>query len=150
MVARFKLESVLKHRRHLEDDAQRAFSATNRKWDEARRVLDGMRRNRGQYEQDLKNHMLNNAAAGELVLYHRYLGRLDMEIEDQQMLVNELEAKREKKRGLLLTALKNRKMIEKLKEGFIQKHARRRQIQEQQLMNEAAISRYKGNPEASD
>ena len=147
MAAYFRLESVLRHRKHLEDNAQKLFSDSSRRWEQARHVLDGKRHSRYQYERERKSKMNADATADELLRYHRYLGRLDSEIEAQRVLVENLAAEREEKRAQLMEALKNRRVIDKLKERFLENEARRGEAQEQKALNEAAIHRFQGNAE---
>ena len=149
MAKRFKLESVLNHRKHLEDSAQINFAESSRRWDQARRVLEDLRQNRSQYERELKIKMGAEATADELQRYHHYLGRLDREIEAQRGRVENLAAEREDKRAQLMEALQNRKVIEKLKARFLESEARRGQVQEQKHLNEAALHRFQGKADPS-
>ena len=144
MAERFKLETVLKHRKHLEEIAHKVFGEASRKWNDARKTLDSMTRNRLKYQHELRHKMNAEAVAGELLLYHRYLDRLQNEIEAQNDLVESLAVEREEKRAQLLVALKNRKIIEKLKERYREQEAQRAQRQEQKHLNEAALNRYQG------
>lgn len=149
MGKRFKLESVLNHRRYLEDRAQSLFAESSRRWNEARRGLDGLRQNRSQYAGELKNKIHADATADDLLRYHRFLGRLDSEIKAQKVVVEELAADREDKRSRLMEALKDRKAIEKLKERYLEKEARRDHVQEQKVLNDAALHRFQGNSDPS-
>ena len=144
MAPRFKLEPVLKHRQHLEDLAQTAFSDASRRWEEARQVLDGMRANRFNYECELNSKMNAAIMADELLRYQRYLGRLDQEIEAQTALLDNLAVEREAKREQLKAALQNRKVIEKLKERFLERTTRQGLAQEQKILDEAALHRFQG------
>ncbi len=143
MAERFKLESVLRHRKHLEEIAQKVFSESRRKWDRARGALEAMTRNRRQYRRELKIKMAAATGTGELLLYHRYLGRLEKEIAAQNALVEVLATEKEEKRTQLLVALKNRKMIEKLKDRQMQEAAHQAQTQEQKHLDESAVNRHK-------
>ncbi len=144
MADRFKLESVLRHRKHLEENAHKVFSESHRKWDQARNALDVMTRNRRQYRRELKLKMTADTGAGELLLYHRYLGRLEKEIAAQNGLVEDLSAEKEEKRAQLLVALKNRKMIEKLKDRYLESEAHKAKTQEQKRLDESAVNRHQG------
>jgi flagellar FliJ protein len=146
MAPKFKLETVLKHRRHLEESAQKDFFEARCQWEQARSALDIMTRNQHQYRHELKDKMRSAAAAADVVLYQRYIGRLKMEIESQTMLVEDLDRQKEKKRLRLLVALKNRRMLEKLKKRFQETEARKDFQAEQKLLNEVAVTRYKTRP----
>lgn len=146
MPPKFKLETVLKHRRHLEEGAQKEFSDALRQWEQARSALEVMARNHRQYQQELKNKMQSDAAAEEVLIYHRYIDRLEREIESQTTLIEDLERQKEKNRLQLLVALKNRKMLEKLKKRFFENEARKDFLNEQKLLNEVAVTCYRTHP----
>lgn len=150
MAEPFRMESVLRHRKHLEDAAQTAFAASLRQWVQARRTLEDLSRKRQQYQQELKRKMQANARADELVRYQRYLGRLDQEIESQAGIVEALEVEKEEKRAALLAALKDCKVLEKLKAHYLETEARDQRAQEQKLMNEAAVNRFQNRQRQSD
>ena len=144
------MESVLRHRKHLEEAAQMAFAAALRRLNQARRALEDLIRNQQAYQQELKRKMQANARADELVRYHRYLGRLDREIGSQTDIVEALEVEKEEKRAALLAALKDRKVLEKLKAHYLETEARGQRAQEQKLMNEAAVNRYQNRNRQTD
>jgi flagellar FliJ protein len=150
MTEPFKMESVLRHRKHLEEAAQMAFAAALRRLNQARHTLDDLIRNQQAYQQELKRKMQANARADELVRYHRYLGRLDREIGSQTDIVEALEVEKEEKRAALLEALKDRKVLEKLKAHYLETEARGQWAQEQKLMNEAAVNRYQNRQRQAD
>lgn len=142
MVAHFRLATVLKHRKHLEDNAQKAFSEANRKWAQARDVLKSMVAEQHRYRQDLKTKMNGKGDAAEMLLYMRYLDRLDADVEMQTRLLNDLKNTKKEKHAELLAAVKNRKVIEKLKARCREMEMHQTRIQEQQQLNESAVSRY--------
>ncbi len=150
MAEPFKLESVLRHRKHLEEAAQAAFAASLRRWTQARRALEELIRNRQAYQQELKHKMQANARADILVCYHRYLSRLDKEIESQASTVEALAVAKEEKRTALLGALKERKVLEKLKAHYLETEARSERAQEQKQMNEAGVNRYQKRQRQTD
>ena len=150
MTQPFKMESVLRHRKHREEAAQMAFATALRQLTRARRALEDLIRSRQAHQQELKLKMQANARADELVRYHRYLDRLDREIESQAGIVEALEAEKEEKRAALLAALKDRKVLEKLKAHYLETEARDQRAQEQKRMNEAAVNRYQNRRRQAD
>ena len=142
MAERFKMEGVLRHRKHLEEEAQAAFAASLRQWTQARRALEELIRKRKQYRRELKHKIQGQATADELILYHRYLDRLGKEIESQIGIVEDMAIAKEEKRSQLVAALRDRKVLEKLKAQHQEAAARRRRAKEQDLINEAAVNRY--------
>jgi len=138
----FKLEAVLTHRQHQEESARKVFADAARELSRARQVLTDMERVRAQYRRAMRLKQDNNGSAMELVLYTRYLARLASEIDEQQQTIETLAADKEEKRMTLMTALKDRKVIEKLKERYLADEEKKERDMEQKLVNDVAISRY--------
>ena len=142
MAGPFKLEAVLTHRQHQEESARKVFADAARELSRARQVLTDMERVRAQYRRAMRLKQDNNGSAMELVLYTRYLARLASEIDEQQQTIETLSADKEEKRMTLMTALKDRKVIEKLKERYLADEEKKERDMEQKLVNDVAISRY--------
>jgi flagellar FliJ protein len=138
----FKLEAVLTHRQHQEESARKVFADAARELSRARQVLTDMEKVRAQYRRAMRLKQDNNGSAMELILYTRYLARLASEINEQQHTIETLAANKEEKRMVLMTALKDRKVIEKLKERYLADEEKKERDMEQKLVNDVAISRY--------
>jgi len=138
----FKLEAVLNQRQHLEESARKIFADAVRELSRAQKALSGMEKTRAQYRRAMRLKQDNSDSAMELILYTRYLGRLDSEIRDQQRVIDELAKDKEDKHVALLSTLKDRKIIEKLKERHLADVEKKERTMEQKLLNDVAISRY--------
>jgi flagellar FliJ protein len=138
----FKLEAVLTHRQHQEESARKVFADAARELSVARQAMADMEKVRTQYRRAMRLKQDHNGSAMELVLYTRYLARLDKEIDEQRHAVQALATDKEKKRKALMTALKDRKVIEKLKERYLTVEEKKERDMEQKLTNDVAISRY--------
>jgi len=138
----FKLEAVLTHRQHQEESARKVFADAARELSRARQVLTDMEKVRAQYRRAMRLKQDNNGSAMELILYTRYLARLASEINEQQHTIETLAANKEEKRMVLMTALKDRKVIEKLKERYLADEEKKERDMEQKLVNDVAISRF--------
>ncbi len=142
MARPFKLEAVLTHRQHQEESARKVFADAARELNRARQVLTDMEKVRTQYRRAMRLKQDNNGSAMELILYTRYLARLASEIDEQQHTIETLAADKEEKRKMLMTALKDRKVIEKLKERYLADEEKKERDMEQKLVNDVAISRF--------
>ena len=138
----FKLEAVLNQRKHREESARKIFADAARALKQAQTALSDMENTRAQYRRALRLKQENSDSAMELILYTRYLGRLESEIREQQQAIDALARDKEDKRIALMTTLKDRKVIEKLKERYIADAAKKERDNEQKLLNDVAISRY--------
>ena len=146
MGRQFKLEAVLNQRQHQEESARKIFADAARALRQAQATLSDMENTRAQYRRALRRKQDNSDSAMELILYTRYLGRLASEIREQQHVIDALTKDKEDKRSALMTALKGRKVIEKLKERYLADIAKEERDSEQKLLNDVAISRYQRQP----
>lgn len=97
---------------------------------------------RKEYRQALRRKQSNGDAAAEILIYTRYLMRLDAEIHAQEKVVRDYMKEKEKQRQSLMAALKDRKVIEKLKEHHLSRIELEERGREQKLLNDVAIARY--------
>jgi len=138
----FKLEAVLNQRQHREESARKIFADAARELRRAQKVLSDMENTHAQYRRAMRLKQDNSDSAMELILYTRYLGRLDSEIREQQAVIETLVNDKEDKRCALMATLKDRKVIEKLKERYLAVVDKKERAIEQKLLNDVAISRY--------
>jgi len=139
---KFKLESILKHRKHLEDIFQREMADTFQALAAEKKTLARMRTTCAHIQRDWKQKLKNDINVSEMRHFHKYLDRLALEIEEQRTRVAEAEQKLEQKRMALTEAVKSRKIMDKLKDKQLAAEAERLQKNEQSFMNEVAISRH--------
>ena len=155
MEQEFRLEAVLRHREHLEQNAQQAFSRAQGEWRDAKRTLDDLLHYREQYRRELATKLQRNFQAEEVIRYNRYLERLKSEVQQQLVtaslgMATQLAEAKERQRRLLVAAVKNRKIIENLKSRHMENRARLTREREQKLLGEASLTRHRartGNAE---
>jgi flagellar FliJ protein len=150
MEQEFRLEAVLRHREHLEQNAQQAFSRAQGEWRDAKRTLDDLLHCREQYRRELATKLQRNFQAEEVIRYNRYLERLKSEVQQQRVHITQLAEAKERQRRLLVAAVKNRKIIENLKSRHMENRARLTREREQKLLGEASLTRHRartGNAE---
>jgi flagellar protein FliJ len=138
----FKLEAVLNHRRHREEAARKRYADAVRDLRQQQERLAEMEKMRREYRQVLRHKQLNGDAAAEILLYTRYLTRLDSEVHAQEKIVREHMKEKEEQRQALMVALKDRKVIEKLKEHHLSQMEIEERAAEQKILNDVAITRY--------
>jgi len=138
----FKFEAVLNQRQYREETARKIFADAARALNCAQATLSAMEDQRAQCRQVLRRKQHNGGKAMEIILYSRYLGRLEAEIQDQEKSVADLSIEKEDKRQELMATLKDRKVIEKLKERHLAEQEQEERETEQKMLNDAAISRY--------
>ncbi|MGB5620430.1 MAG: flagellar export protein FliJ [Desulfobacterales bacterium] len=138
----FRLETILQHRRRIEEDCQRKLAAALADLAEEKRGLARIEATRDRYREELQQKLKNNMTASEMLLFQRYLDQLAVGIADQKTKVAVAAQLFEKSRTELVAALKKRKVLDKLKEKQIAVAAKKELKQEQDFMNEVAVTRH--------
>jgi len=138
----FRLETVLQHRRRIEEDCQRKLAAAFADLAEEKRGLARIEATRGRYREELQQKLKNNMTASEMLFFQRYFDQLAFDIADQKTKVAAAAQLFEKSRTELVAALKKRKVLDKLKEKQIAVAAKKELKQEQDFMNEVAVTRH--------
>ncbi|MFZ0241024.1 MAG: flagellar export protein FliJ [Desulfobacterales bacterium] len=138
----FSLESVLQHRRRIEEDCQRKLAAARAVLMEEQRLLAGLEASRASCAEDLRLKMQHNVTAAELLFFQRYSARLAGDIAGRQVKVAAAAKDVELRRTDLVAALKKRQVLDKLKEKQMLSAAKLERRQEQDFANEMAVTRY--------
>jgi flagellar FliJ protein len=144
----FRLEALLQHRRFLEEGLQRQLADLQRQWAEAEGRLQDLRRQREETWERRRVHLEVGQIPAVLDCL-RYLERQEELIRGQEQRVARLAAAREAKRGELLEAVKQRKMVDKLKARFLTDEQRREAQGEQKLIDDLGVTRHGGSMASS-
>ncbi|MEN8689900.1 MAG: flagellar export protein FliJ [Desulfobacterales bacterium] len=138
----FRLETVLQHRRRIEEECQRELTAALADLAEEKRALAGIEASRDREREEFQQKLKSNMTASEMLLYQRYFDQLAVDILEQKRKVAGTAQVFEKRRTELVTALKKRKVLDKLKEKQMTAAAKKGLKQEQNFMNEMAVTRH--------
>ena len=139
---KFKLESLLQHRKYIEEIFQCELADTLQALVEKRKSLERMKADRDRIQNDLHQKLKNGIDAATMLHFHEYLNRLALDMTAQKARVAEAEKNLEQKRNELVEAVKNRKIMDKLKDKQLAAEVDRLQKNEQNFMNDVAISRH--------
>jgi flagellar FliJ protein len=138
----FKLETVLQHRRRIEEDCQRKLAAALAELAEEKRGLAGIEASRERDQEEFQRKLKCDMSASEMLLIQRYFDKQAFDIADQKRKVAAAAQHFEKRRTELVAALKKRKVLDKLKEKQMTAAAKKGLKQEQEFMNEMAVTRH--------
>jgi flagellar FliJ protein len=138
----FRLETVLQHRRRIEEGCQRELTAALADLAEEKRALAGIEASRDREREEFQQKLKSNMTASEMLLYQRYFDQLAVDILEQKRKVAGTAQVFEKRRTELVAALKKRKVLDKLKEKQMTAAAKKGLKQEQNFMNEMAVTRH--------
>ena len=140
MMYKFSLEPVLKYRKLLEEDLQKDFAVLKRQLLDEKVRLSNFEQVRDRFSGELQQKQVKSISVSDILLYTDYLQEVSREIEKQSEKILEAEKGLDQKREELVGAMKNRKIIDRLKEKGLESHIQELTKKEQALMNEAAIS----------
>ena len=139
---KFKLESLLQHRKHVEEVFQRELADIFHALAEEKKSLLLLKKSRDRIKNDLERKLMDDIKAAEMLHFNKYLDRLALDITVQKARVAEAEQKLEQKRLELTEAVKSRKMMDKLRDKQLSAEFERLQKHEQNFMNEVAVNRH--------
>ena len=137
---KFSLEPVLKYRKLLEEDLQKDFAVLKRQLFNERERLSNFEQVRDKFSGELQQKQVKSISVSDILLYTDYLQEVSREIEKQSEKILEAEKSVDQKREELVGAMKNRKIIDRLREKGLKTHVQELSKKEQDLMNEAAIN----------
>lgn len=146
MIYKFPFEAVLRHRKFLEESLQRELGDMKRALLDKRKKLQSLKKAGESFSEVLRKKIEGKSIkVSEVQLYTRFIERLsrqmDLEKKSISALVNDVEEKRQE----LKAAMKDRKVIEKLKEKGLESFRLNIMKKEQIFLNEMAAVRFDGN-----
>ena len=140
----FSLESLLVHRKRLEDVAQRDWAEAQAKVDAAQRELKSFYAQVD--EARLRSSMIEKQGgtqASQLISIDEFIGGQAYRIEKQRSKIRELISEAERLQELLVEAVKETKTLVKLKERQFNEHKLHRRKQEAKQMDDVVVTRFK-------
>jgi flagellar FliJ protein len=142
---KFHLESLLNHRKFLEESIQRDLALAKRQLGLEEGEMERLVRMEHQVAFDLKQKQQAMMNAHEFLLCQTFLERLSKEINQQHQKVCEAQFKVDATRNDLIEAVKKRETLEKLKESGLEAYTRKLLKNEQDCLNETAVIRFYHN-----
>jgi flagellar FliJ protein len=141
----FRLEALLKHRKHQEEALQRELALARRQMLAEQKILQSQKASLRQHQSELQLRQQQGRRVSEILLVVDYLGKLAQDLEKQQKRVAAAEQAFQKTRRDLIEAVKKRKILEKLKERQWERHERGLRKKERDAMDEVAATRFQRN-----
>lgn len=141
----FNLEALLQHRKFIEESKQKDFASIQFEFEQEKKHLQSLKKKQTDLATELRERQNQGLRPQEFFIYRTYTLRLYEEIETQQERVNEFEIKVNIARNHLLSAAKDRKTMETLKEKKKKEFMQRISKKEQTQINEAALIRFNRN-----
>jgi flagellar FliJ protein len=142
---RFKLETLLNHRRHQEEECQKKLAKVRKELVAEQEKLGRRKKEKRENILRLKEKQKNSAKVSDIVLHINYVQKLSKKIEDQIRCVQKADKKVNQARNDLIIMVKKRKTLDKLKEKGRQAYQRKLTEDERKLMDEIAATRHVRN-----
>jgi flagellar protein FliJ len=139
---RFKLQAVLHHRRQQEEMAQKELAKLQQKLATEQEKLHIEKRVKRLNLLELREKQRNSSTVSEIRLSLNYLAQLSKNIEIQTLRVQKVEKTVIQKRNELISIMKKRKTLEKLKDKEWQGYRQKLAKNERTLMDEVAAARH--------
>jgi flagellar FliJ protein len=137
---RFSLETVLKHRKHTEDALRKEFVDGKKELltEEERlaRLDDIIMQNLKALQEKQKD----GASVSDIALYDNYIKQVSIDRREQISRIIALEDQLRQKCSELIEAMKNRKILDRVKEKELEAYKRELERKERIFMSEIAIS----------
>jgi flagellar protein FliJ len=139
----FKLQSVLEHRKNREEMALREFSDATVKLNAERTTMTALAEREALLIEQWRALAGRPAKASDFSLYTEYIKRVQHSLRDQATIVSAAEGVVKRKRVALLATVKERKILETLKEKQRQAYESWIEGRERKTMDEIAILKFK-------
>ncbi len=139
---RFNLEPVLNHRRLVEETLQKDLAILKISLIDENEKLLTYEESRVKLLGELQQIQKEGTTTSDILLYLPFIEQVSKDIERQKKRVLELEKKVEQNLKDLLEATKNKKALQKLKEKAFKTYNQKLIKNEQDFLNEVAVSQF--------
>ena len=139
---RFNLEPVLNHRKLVEETLQKDLAILKISLIDENERLITYEESRVKLLEELQQIQKEGTTTSDILLYLPYIEQVSKDIERQKKKVLELEKKVEQNLKDLLEATKKKKALEKLKKKSFKAYNQRLIKNEQDFLNEVAVSHF--------
>ena len=135
----FKLQTLLNHRQRIEEQRQSELAQAYRQLEQQQGVIEGLRGRLDYYQGQYEVRPGGSIDINQRALLHNYICRTVEEISKQETVLADIRAAVEAKRANLEAALKDRKVLEKLKERDLRTYAQDLMRREQLSLDEIVV-----------
>ena len=139
---RFRLEALLNHRRYQEEVCQKELAQAQIELSDERVKLNQKKNLKQESLEKLQTKKKENPTVTDIMLHMNYLTKLSKDIENQALRVQKSTTLVELKRHELISIMKKRKTLKKIKDKDWQSYQQKLMQDERKLMDEAASTRH--------
>lgn len=139
---RFRLEALLNHRRYQEEVCQKELAQAQRKLSDELGKLNRKKIVKQESLEKLQTKKNKNPTVTDIMLHMNYLTQLSKDIEKQALQVQKSTKLVDQKRQELISIMKKRKTLKKIKYKDWQAYQQKLMQDERKLMDEVASIRH--------
>lgn len=140
MAFKFRLQTVLEHRRHLEDQAKARFARSLGAQRQAENHIAWLEDEHNRARSELQGKQVDGMPAPEFIMQNEYVTVLRLQSMREQARLPMLRAETERHRRKLVEATRERKVLEVLRDGHRARWEREQLLAEQRMLDEAAVN----------
>lgn len=138
----FRLQKVLDIKKHKEEEKKQELAKLLLKYKKEEALLFYLKDNQTKYQNKLREKQRGAMDIFEMIFYYTYLYKLSYDIKNQQDILRKLETEINNKREEVISASKERKIFEKLKDRKFSQWKQEQNLQEQKFLDEIGIVKY--------
>lgn len=138
----FKLESVLNYRKTLEERRLVEFSDEKKRLEGEKEKLESMRQEKSELLEQFRAEQVNPLSSTDIALYFSYIKVVNERENEQKAVVNKATETVEEKKEVLLGAVKDRKIMDTLKEQRFNEYKENVSGVERKIVDETAVLRF--------
>lgn len=139
---KFKLQSVLEYRLNIEEKILNEFSDLKRILEEKKAVLKALIDERHRLMDELRNMQRRVMRADDLAALVGYVENLRLKEKEQNNIIDQASEKVEAKRKELMEAVKNKKVMENLRDKHEEEYRKNMNELEQKNSDEMSVLKY--------
>jgi flagellar protein FliJ len=139
---KFKLQSILEYRLNMEEKILNEFSDVKRYLEEQKAVLKALISERESLINDLRNMQRDTMRADDIATLVHYVENIRSKEKEQKNVIHEAKAQVEDKRKVLMEAVKNRKVMENLRDKHADAYQKNFNEMEQKNSDEMSVLKY--------
>ena len=138
----FKLQSVLDHRKMIEDNIKKELAEIRQRVIENQEKLELLMQKEMNTAHALEQEQAQGLTSDGVVAYHAYLKNLSQKIIRQRQVIDDVQKEEAVKKEALLEAMKKRQILEKLKEQGLDRYHKDLLKTERAFIDEIAVNQF--------
>lgn len=139
---KFKLQSVLEYRLNVEEKILNEFSELKRHLDAQKAILNALIKERENHIDDLRNMQRTMMKADDVAAILGYIENLREREKEQKNVIHQAKEAVEQKRKDLVEAVKNRKVMENLRDKHAEEYLKNLNETEQKNSDEMSVLKF--------